>query len=123
MAFGPAAESAIRPASRIAAPLMSADLATWPFLRASSRFLGVAFSVLFSAIALRDLQRVQHLGDGVLEGAIEEVVRDERERGAEQDQADDQLRGEADREHVHLRPDARDDAERGVGDDEGEDDR
>jgi hypothetical protein len=50
MALGPAAESAIRPARRIAAPLMSADFATWPFLRESSFFLGVAFSVLSLAM-------------------------------------------------------------------------
>src|SRR3954469_3241177 len=94
MAFGPAAESAIRPARRIAAPLTSADLATWPFLRASSRFLGVAFSVLSLAIALRRPDEVQGLADGLLQRAVE-VVGDERQRGAEQDQADDQLGGEA----------------------------
>src|SRR5215210_796704 len=73
MAFGPATESAISPPSRIAAPLMSADLATWPFLRASSRFLGVAFSVLSLAMALAGLQEVQRLGDRVLQRADEEV--------------------------------------------------
>ena len=44
--FGPKADIASRPASRTAAPLTSIERATWPFLRASSFFLGVAFSVL-----------------------------------------------------------------------------
>ena len=47
---GANAERASSAASRTTAPLRSIDRATWPFLRASSRFLGVAFSVLFSAI-------------------------------------------------------------------------
>jgi hypothetical protein len=42
------------PATSTTAPLASGLLATWPFLRASSRCLGVAFSVLLSpAMATR----------------------------------------------------------------------
>ena len=48
---GPNADSARTEAISTTAPLTSCDLATWPFLRASARFLGVAFSVLFSAIS------------------------------------------------------------------------
>src|SRR3954454_20386887 len=118
MAFGPATDSAIRAPSRIAAPLMSADLATWPFLRASSRFLGVGFSVLSLAMALGGLQEVQRPGDRLLQRAGEEV-RDERQRRAEQHEADAHLGREAALEDVHLRHDARADAERGVGDDQG----
>ena len=44
--LGPVAASVKSPASSTTAPLRSADFATWPFLRASSTFLGVAFSVL-----------------------------------------------------------------------------
>ena len=83
IAFGPAAESASRPASRIAAPLTSMDFATWPFLRASSFFLGVAFSVLSSAMALADLQRVQRLRDRDLQ-LVGDEAGDERQRGAQQ---------------------------------------
>jgi hypothetical protein len=47
---GPKADRASTEAASTAAPLTSADLATWPRLRASPRVLGVAFSVLLSAI-------------------------------------------------------------------------
>jgi hypothetical protein len=43
---GPNADRASSAASSTTAPLRSADLATCPFLRASSRRFGVAFSVL-----------------------------------------------------------------------------
>src|SRR3954452_12593794 len=88
--FGPVAESARSAASSTAAPLMSVERATWPFLRASARFLGVAFSVRFSAIALADPQRVERGLHGGLQLADHEV-RDERQRGADQRQADDHL--------------------------------
>src|SRR3954465_4128057 len=103
------------------APLRSADLATEPFLRASAFFLGVAFSV-FSPAMSGDPQRVQRGRDRVLE-LVGDPARGERERHAEDEQADRDLGREADGEDVELRHDARDDAERGVGDDDREDDR
>src|SRR3954453_15288335 len=111
----PTALSVSSEASRTAALLTSCERATWPFLRASSRFLGVAFSVLLSATALRHLQEVQRLRDRLLE-LVDDEARDERERRADQRQADQHLGREADREDVHLRDDLRDDAERGVDD-------
>src|SRR3954468_22563912 len=111
----PTADSASSEASSTAALLTSCERATWPFLRASSRFLGVAFSVLFSATALRDLQEVQRLRDRLLE-LVDDEARDERERRADQRQADQHLGREADREDVHLRHDLRDHAEGGVDD-------
>src|SRR4051794_1884867 len=115
---GPKADSASSAASRTTAPLRSADLATWPFLRASSRRLGVAFSVL-SLPAMRSPhpQRVKSGGHRVLQ-LVMEPARDEGQRGPDEDEADGDLRGEADGEDVELGHDARDDAERGVGDHE-----
>src|SRR3954471_21252046 len=99
--FGPKAESASRPAIRMAAPLTSAERATWPFLRASSRFLGVAFSVLFSAMPLRDPERVEGLHDGERE-LVGHEAGDEGQRGADHREADDHLGREADGEDVEL---------------------
>src|SRR3954467_13572516 len=103
------------------APLRSADLATEPFLRASAFFLGVAFSV-FSPAMSGDPQRVQRGRDRVLE-LVGDPARGERERHAEDEQADRDLGREADGEDVELRHDALDDAERGVRDDDREHDR
>src|SRR3954452_5429991 len=103
------------------APLRSADLATEPFLRASAFFLGVAFSVLSPAIS-GDPQRVQGGRDRVLE-LVGDPAGGERERHAEDEQADRDLGREADLEDVELRHDARHDAERGVRDDHREHDR
>ena len=78
---GPKADSASRAASRTTAPLRSADLATWPFLRASSRRFGVAFSVLsLPAMRSRHPQRVESGGDGVLQLVVEPAS-DEGQRG------------------------------------------
>src|SRR6478735_4920847 len=120
--FGAVAESANSDASRTAAPLMSCERATCPFWRASARFLGVAFSVRFSDMGSGDLQRVQRLGDRELQLVGDEAGH-ERQRGAEQREADDHLGREADREDVHLRDDLGDDAEGGVDDDQGDDHR
>src|SRR3954471_2582315 len=111
--FGPKADRASRPASRMKAPLMSAERATWPFLRASSRRLGVAFSVLPSAMALGRLEGVEGGHDRGLE-LVGHEARDERQRDADQRQADDHLGREAGGEDVQLGHDARDHAERGV---------
>src|SRR3954453_2610432 len=65
---GAVAVSANSAANMTTAPLRSADLATEPFLRASPRFLGVAFSVLSPPAAMSgDPQRVERGGDRVLE--------------------------------------------------------
>ena len=47
------------PTSSTVAELRSIDRAIWPFLRASSRRLGVGFSVLLSAIEPRHPPRVR----------------------------------------------------------------
>src|SRR3954471_22967571 len=61
---GAVALSAKSAANSTIAPLRSADLATDPFLRASWRFLGVAFSVLSPPAAMSgDPQRVERGGD------------------------------------------------------------
>src|SRR4051795_10993763 len=118
---GAVALSANSAANMTTAPLRSADLATWPFLRASERFLGVAFSVRSPAMS-GDPQRVERGGDRVLE-LVGDPAGGERERHAEDEQADRDLGREADGEDVELRHDARDDAERGVGEDDREHDR
>src|SRR3954468_18503032 len=118
---GAVALSANKAANMTTAPLRSPDLATEPFLRACWRFLGVAFSVFSPAIS-GDPQRLESGGDRVLE-LVGDPARDERERHAEDEQADRDLGREADVEDVQLRHDARDDAERGVGDDDREHDR
>src|SRR3954454_5290723 len=118
----PTALSVSSEASSTAALLTSCERATWPFLRASSRFLGVAFSVLFSATALRDLQEAQGERDRLLQLRGDEA-RDAREPGADQREADQHLGREADREDVHLRHDLGDDAERRVDDRDRDEDR
>src|SRR5690349_8110451 len=100
-------------AKRTTAPLRSADLATEPFLRASDRFLGVAFSVLSPAAMSGDPQRLERGADAVLELVGDPAGR-ERQRHAEDEQADRDLGREADGEDVELRHDAGDGAERGV---------
>src|SRR3954452_11949969 len=115
---GAVALSANSAANMTTAPLRSADLATWPFLRASERFLGVAFSVRSPAMS-GDPQRVERGGDRVLE-LVGDPAGGERERHAEDEQADRDLGREADGEDVELRHDARDGAERGVRDDDRE---
>src|SRR3954447_18495830 len=117
---GAVALSANSAANMTTAPLRSPDLATEPFLRACWRFLGVAFSVFSPAIS-RDPQRVEGGGDRVLE-LVGDPARREGQGHAEDEQADRDLGREADLEDVELRHDARDDAERGVGDDHGEHD-
>src|SRR3954453_21333326 len=105
------------------APLRSWLLATEPFFRASSRFLGVAFSVLSPPEAMSgDPQGVERHADRLLE-LVGDPARGERQRHAEDEQADRDLGREADGEDVELRHDARDDAERGVRDDDREHDR
>src|SRR4051794_4664568 len=104
------------------APLRSWLLATEPFLRASERFLGVAFSVLSPEAMSGDPQGVEGDGHRLLQ-LVGDPAGGERERDADDEQADRDLGGEADGEDVELRHDARDDAERGVGDDDREHDR
>src|SRR3954464_2118635 len=118
---GAVALSANSAANMTTAPLRSADLATEPFLRACWRFFGVAFSVFSPAIS-GDPQRVEGGGDRVLE-LVGDPARREGQGHAEDEQADRDLGREADLEDVELRHNARDDAERGVGDDDGEHDR
>src|SRR3954447_12759362 len=112
-------------ASSTTAPLRSALLATWPFLRASWRRLGVAFSVLSPppppAIS-RHPERLERGADAALE-LVGEPAGGEREGHAQHEQPDRDLGGEAYLEDVELRHDARDDPERGVGEDDGEGDR
>src|SRR3954454_11753372 len=93
-------------ASSTTAPLRSALLATWPFLRASWRRLGVAFSVLSPPATSGHLQRLQSGSDARLE-LVAQPAGGERERDAEDEQADRDLGREADLEHVELRHDAR----------------
>src|SRR4051812_13743455 len=119
---GPKADRARTDASITTAPLMSCERETWPFLRASWRFFGVAFSVLFSAISAGHLQGVQSGGHGALQ-LVAEPAGHERQRGADEDQADGDLGREADAEDVELRHDARDEAEGDVGEQHGEHDR
>src|SRR4029078_1712331 len=118
---GAVALSANSAANMTTAPLRSWLLATWPFLRPSDRFLGVACSVLSPAAMSGDLQGLQRGGDALLQ-LVGDPPGGERERHAENEQADGHLRGEADGEDVELRDDARHDAERGVGDDHGDHD-
>src|SRR5919112_726961 len=119
---GAVALRANRAASSTTAPLRSALLATWPFLRASSRRFGVAFSVLSLPPTSGHLQRLEGGRDAALQ-LVRQPAGGEWERHAEHQQADGDLGREADREDVELRHDARDDAERGVGEDHGQDDR
>ena len=67
--IGPSAASMPKPASSTTTPLTSVDLATVPFLRASSRFFGVAFSV-FSPAAGAHLAHPQRAERG-LDRALE----------------------------------------------------
>src|SRR5919112_357314 len=120
--WGAVALRANRAARRTTAPLRSALLATWPFLRASSRRFGVAFSVLSLPPTSGHLQRFEGGRDAALQ-LVGEPAGGERKRHAEHQQADGDLGREADREDVELRHDARDNAERGVGQDHGQDDR
>src|SRR3954454_15443857 len=114
---GAVALSANSAASSTIAPLRSWLLATEPFLRASERFLGVAFSVLSPAAMSGDPQGLQGSGDAALQ-LVGDPARRERQRHAQDEQPDGDLGGEADREDVELRHDARDDAERGIRDDD-----
>src|ERR671932_483366 len=116
---GAVALSAKRAAIMTTAPLRSFDLATWPFLRASCRFFGVAFSVLSLAAMSGDLQRLERGADAVLE-LVGDPARGERERHADDEQPDRDLGREADGEDVELRHDPGHGAERGVRDDHGE---
>src|ERR1044072_9254577 len=116
---GPKADSARTEAIITSAPLRSWERATWPFLRASWRFLGVAFSVLFSAISAGHLQGVQRGGHGVLE-LVADPAGHERQRGADEHEPEGDLGREADGEDVELGHDARDEAERDVGEQDGE---
>src|SRR5919197_5284921 len=107
---GPKADSARTDAAITSAPLRSCERSTWPFLRASWRFLGVAFSVLFSAISAGHVQGVQRGRHGVLE-LVAQPAGHERQRGADEHEADRDLGGEPDGEDVELGHDARDEAE------------
>src|SRR4051794_24256495 len=117
---GPVTPSVSSPASTTTAPLRSCDLATLPCLRASSRRLGVAFSVLSgSAIALPpsgDPQGLERGADVLLQlGA--QPAGDERHRGADEHEAEDDLGRDGHLEGVQRRDDAGDHAEGGVGED------
>src|SRR4051794_9267349 len=122
---GAVALSANSAARSTTAPLRSALLATWPFLRASWRRLGVAFSVLSPppppAISGHP-QRLERGADAALQ-LVREPAGGERERHAEHEEPHRDLGGEADLEDVELRHDARDDAECGVREDHRERDR
>src|SRR3954471_4702667 len=120
---GPVTPRVSRPASTTTAPLRSCDLATLPCLRASSRRLGVAFSVLSEP----DIAPPSSADPQGFEGGAHVVLQlgaqpagDERHRGAHEQQAEDDLRRDGDLEGVERRDDARDHAEGGVGQDEGQ---
>src|SRR3954467_3300121 len=88
---GPQIESAIRPAISTRAPFRSCDFATWPFLRASSRRLGVAFSVLSPPPAMSgDLKGLERRADALGE-LIADPAGNERQRRADQQEADEDL--------------------------------
>src|SRR3954447_8429101 len=74
-------------ANMTTAPLRSPDFATWPLLRASERFLGVAFSVLSPAAMSGNPQRLEGGGDGVLE-LVGNPAGGQREAPADEGQAD-----------------------------------
>ena len=94
-------------------------MATWPFLRASWRRLGVAFSVLSS-------RRHQAILIACIAAPTEftiwsdEPAAEKGERGGDDEQRDADLQREADREHVELRHDPGDHPERDVGDQQRE---
>src|SRR4051794_28356584 len=124
---GPHTATAISPPIRTSAPFRSWERATCPFLRASSLRLGVAFSVFSPAPPaivhpLCSVQGLERLADALGELVADPAGR-ERQRGRDQQEADEDLGRKADREDVELRHDARHDAEAGVGDDHGEQDR
>src|SRR3954454_3325761 len=126
---GPQIDSANSAESSTIAPFRSGLFATWPFLRASSRRLGVAFSVfspppcaISSSPPLRHVDRLEGGQDALLQLGADPAGH-ERQRGRHDQEADQDLRREADREHVQLRHDPRHDAEAGVGDDQGDQDR
>ena len=82
MTIGRVAASMPRPASSTTAPLTSAERATWPFLRASSRFLGVAFSVFSPPPRMPSSPPASRARrDGGLE-LVADAAGDERQRGA-----------------------------------------
>src|SRR4051812_23172390 len=119
---GPAAPSVMSPTSRTTAPLRSLERATCPFLRASWRRLGVGFSVFSPPpppAMSGHLQGAQRVGDGALH-AVGEPAGDKRQRDADEQQPDGDLRREADAEDVELRHDARHQAEGGVGEHDGQ---
>src|SRR3954470_1698794 len=119
---GAVALSANSAANSTIAPLRSALFATWPFLRASDRRFGVAFSVLSPAAMSGDPQGLERGGDAALE-LVGDPAGGERQRDADDEQADRDLGREADGEDVELRHDAGHDAERDVGDHHREHDR
>src|SRR3954470_887430 len=121
---GPQIDRANSPASSTTAPFRSGLFATCPFLRASSRRLGVAFSVFSPPppampphLPLRDADGVEGGHDALLE-LVADPAGHERQRRRHDQEADQDLRRESDREHVQLRHDARHDAKARVGDDQ-----
>src|SRR4051812_752953 len=126
---GPQIDSANSAVRSTIAPFRSGLFATWPFLRASCLRLGVAFSVFSPPPCAMPPHPLLCDVDG-LEGGHDarlELVADpaghERQRGRHDQEADQDLRREADREDVQLRHDPRHDTEPGVGDDQGDQDR
>ena len=112
--------SASSPASSTTAPLRSADFATWPFLRASSRFLGVAFSVLSPPAMLAPPPAIwRALEDGALSSSASQPATNGSDAPMTS-RPTSHLGREADGEDVELRHDAGDEAERGVGEDQRE---
>src|SRR3954447_12763131 len=89
---GPQIDSAMRPPMSTSAPLRSCDRAICPFLRASSRRLGVAFSVLSPPPAIsRHLQGLEG-GAHALRELDADPVGNERQRRADQQEPDEDLR-------------------------------
>src|SRR5436190_10825741 len=126
--WGPQIESAKSAESRTTAPFRSGLFATWPFLRASSRRLGVAFSVFSPPPGampphplLCSVDRLEGGHDALLE-LVADPAGHERQRRRHDQETDQDLRREADREDVQLRHHPRYDAEAGVGDDQRDQD-
>ena len=97
--------------------------ATWPFLRASSRFLGVAFSVLSLPAAIAQPRPSARCRAAARRERCSSSASQPATNGSEapiSTRPTVDLGREADREDVELRHDARDDAERRVRDDERE---
>ncbi len=108
--------TASSPATSTSEPLRSALRATWPFSRARWRCFGCRLlcalvpchGPIATCSAPSAATRCRELAG--------DPVGDERQRGADDEHRHRDLGREADGEHVQLRHDPRDDAERDVGD-------